>query len=1190
MPRINFQEWVTLTQKQRRRYLRVLDESDDEESSDSFDMFSAIAPPLRIPDFESLENWQSIQSNFEQIGAARETWRSSSSRNSLVGDVLTRIDEIVGSKMQEVANTQQQQMQQVSDRLASLELVHRNTAVDLEVVRQENLSREFLDRARIPMPDMCRISGQAALMRDVLQPFASIELPSLPILLYTVSPTEQIALNKKTLFTDEPDYFDKEKQEQGYEAFQVIDDFEHTLQRFFIQPRSSSEIASYGASFNHYRRSIEHFIDRTRSPISHLMDAGASLSITFHTQIGGVDRNFVFRQYPSSEKTLQDYITMVYSENGSDNIYKKIRTNIVGVSVNVVNPYAGGAKKSSPSIIWVKSFDYMASARKNSNQNSCLYACVRYLWKITNPVKVKQNTYSRMRRQLTGDENDNPVPSPLLSLLNTTFGIDVIVLGSALPKISIEKPSKAHNDYFSLKCPYTIEYDTIFFQPAPGGKLVESSDNPLSISITERACWVIVNFKPYFLLCLQNNHYSVVSTITRPTICDKCGSDKHTSKQAMDKNKDRLDCLENLRDVLTEDQLKKATPNLATVVFDFETVVFSGILIPYSVSWCVIDALTNIPGPVINHIGPHAANYFLSHLRYNVPGIKTLVGYNSSRFDNYLVMHQLLLDGAPLSSQNSTVFNNQILKLSTKEFRAWDLCQFTKCSLSQAAEAYKLEQNKLPFDHNHVQKLFEQHSWAFIDILKRDKIKEYNNQDVLLTAQLFNIVVPSLKEITGIDPLLTMTLSQLAFKHMTRFNASLNLKITKTPLTLDYIFDTIPAGRVQMFVERKVYNGDFVQVDANGLYQYVALNYTMPNGEVSTFNTYQEFENSTITKNLFLVECFVDQSSLRIKLVGQKQDDDCIDWCKNIVESCWLWGEEIEMLESLDCKVVKKSVRAWPDSIKPFEVMNVYKDIRLKEKSEGRDGGVIDLQAKLCSNAITGKCYQRNRTEEWAIVSSLAECENFKKGRINITFDTTDLPKKYYVYGDSDRLCNKEFIDKPRHMGARIYAMARLFMFSIIKDLESIMYMDTDGFIMTRKEKESCATLDHSVELGGFKIEADGDRVYLCSLKNYAIVNTLMTKTCLEAPHLLKGDKKECEKDGFYHNKYRLKGYHNGDPWESSSKEYSGTFVNEDIYRALLTGEVRTKTEKIIKRFVHSSGGSYTLSTLASQSQDRIIA
>src|SRR5579871_5868193 len=299
MPNLTFQEWKAFSEKKRRRLLRLLEQSDDEDSP--VDLFAAIAPPLRVVDFEtSVSNWQAMQTNFEQLGAANATWSTQSSRTSLVGDVLTCINDMRAAQTQ-----QTQQLQLITDRLASLEMS--NTTL-----RQENLDAAFMQRVRIPMYDVCRISGQAALMHNI-QPFATIALPPLPILL----PYKDMDhLLEKTYIAEDPDYDNQQNQAHGYEVFKVIDDYEHTLQRFFIQPYSSQEVASLGTGFNSYRQAIEHFIDRNRSPIAHLMEAGATLSVTFHTQIEGVDRNFTFREYPGSDKTLQDYITMVYSEDG----------------------------------------------------------------------------------------------------------------------------------------------------------------------------------------------------------------------------------------------------------------------------------------------------------------------------------------------------------------------------------------------------------------------------------------------------------------------------------------------------------------------------------------------------------------------------------------------------------------------------------------------------------------------------------------------------------------------------------------------------------------------------------------------------------------------------------------------------------------------------------------------------------
>jgi hypothetical protein len=300
----------------------------------------------------------------------------------------------------------------------------------------------------------------------------------------------------------------------------------------------------------------------------------------------------------------------------------------------------------------------------------------------------------------------------------------------------------------------------------------------------------------------------------------------------------------------------------------------------------------------------------------------------------------------------------------------------------------------------------------------------------------------------------------------------------------------------------------------------------------------------------------------------------------------WLWGEEINMLENLGCKVEKYETLIWDERIKPFEVMDLYKDIRRREKEAGRGGGVIDNMAKLLSNAITGKTYQRDIRDEWIITSTLSEVEAFKKNHHSVYFDTTDINGKYYINGIKST--RQTVIDKPRHIGARIYAMARLYMFEIIKDLKSIMYMDTDGFIMERDEYTRNEILQDSNELGRFKIEADGNIVYLFSLKNYAICDSTK-EVCTKPPHVSKKELRECK---LHHNKYRLKGYHNSDPWLSANQKYEGTYVCENMYKAVLNDSpVKTHTTKIIKKFVcKSSDGPYNLSTLYGQRQERIIA
>jgi hypothetical protein len=155
-----------------------------------------------------------------------------------------------------------------------------------------------------------------------------------------------------------------------------------------------------------------------------------------------------------------------------------------------------------------------------------------------------------------------------------------------------------------------------------------------------------------------------------------------------------------------------------------------------------------------------------------------------------------------------------------------------------------------------------------------------------------------------------------------------------------------------------------------------------------------------------------------------------------------------------------------------------------------------------------------------------------------VYFDTTDINGKYYINGIKST--PQTVIDKPRHIGARI--------------------------------------------------EADGNIVYLFSLKNYAICDsTKEVCICTKPPHVSNKELRECK---LHHNKYRLKGYHNSDAWTSANQKYEGTYVFENMYKALLNDSpVKTHTTKIIKKSVcKSSDGPYNLSTLYGQRQERIIA
>jgi hypothetical protein len=372
-----------------------------------------------------------------------------------------------------------------------------------------------------------------------------------------------------------------------------------------------------------------------------------------------------------------------------------------------------------------------------------------------------------------------------------------------------------------------------------------------------------------------------------------------------------------------------------------------------------------------------------------------------------------------------------------------------------------------------------------------------------------------------------------------------------------------------MWSEGKLHGKEYVQVDANGLYVYISLNNVFPNGETEYM---ESFKSSEVKGKLYMCECIIDQTQAKIKLCGLKTEGK-ISWVEDFVK-VWLWNEEIEELErdSNYSILHKGKTLVWSEKIKPFTNMEIYRKIRLKEKQNLTFNKVRDNTAKTLGNSTTGKTIQRNKNEEWAIVTNIAGAELFKQKYKNISFDVTDIPHKYIMMGESEE---SPFIDKPRHIGCRIYALARLYMYKFMKQLDTILYMDTDGFIIKNSELYK---IPLGRELGQFKVETKGDTLYLASLKNYCIYNSHTQES-----------------------KFRLKGYKEGEPWyvldQNEKQIHRDDKITVQMYEYLVNNKfkVMTSVAKIIKKFVKKDPSfeypvaTYRISTLHLQCEERLI-
>ena len=175
--------------------------------------------------------------------------------------------------------------------------------------------------------------------------------------------------------------------------------------------------------------------------------------------------------------------------------------------------------------------------------------------------------------------------------------------------------------------------------------------------------------------------------------------------------------------------------------------------------------------------------------------------------------------------------------------------------------------------------------------------------------------------------------------------------------------------------------------------------------------------------------------------------------------------------------------------------------------------------------------------------------------------------------------------------------------------------MDTDGFIIERSELDQ---IPLGKDLGLFKIEAEGDTVYMVSLKNYCIrgkdkvvkdfdkdyrhgdvwwiedIDGEQGKM-IETNNIITDEIKEYveeNKDKIIMKtipcKVRMKGYHEGDEWVVIDVEDNNNIVHKDdkitmkMYEYMISAryKVKTKTSKLVKKFLKQEGNMYRISNI----------
>lgn len=446
----------------------------------------------------------------------------------------------------------------------------------------------------------------------------------------------------------------------------------------------------------------------------------------------------------------------------------------------------------------------------------------------------------------------------------------------------------------------------------------------------------------------------------------------------------------------------------------------------------------------------------------------TILGYNSSSFDNFILLNSLLNYSVDIDSKYKDLsitdifYNgNQLLnfKLSGRH-HCFDLNRHLMGSLKNNCESFKINCcSKKEFDHNHAQQLYLENK--LIDYInKDDKLKEYNEYDVLSLAVLFKRYKSSLEKIDALKPFVNnlhdiKTIGSLIYKVFNKSTSDKKINLPK--LNKKKYLDLLKykcAGRVQLFNGIQKITERLVSTDVCSLYPFVMaiLNVYYPCGEIIETDKYMGDDK------IGFYYCDIDQSNLKknnLPNIYAEKTEIENKWDSDVELKDYLISNVmIRLLKKYNCKINIKSGFFFSQKKKSCDMFDFMLDF-MKAKNEQDDlkknndelyNPAMRETLKLLMNSLSGKVIEQLHIEITDNIKSLADFEKIKKKSESINFINNIGNELFITYKKNiDDLLDKQ---KPIYLGCLIYDYAKEYMFEYSYSkigLDKLIYTDTDA-------------------------------------------------------------------------------------------------------------------------------------------------
>ena len=553
-----------------------------------------------------------------------------------------------------------------------------------------------------------------------------------------------------------------------------------------------------------------------------------------------------------------------------------------------------------------------------------------------------------------------------------------------------------------------------------------------------------------------------------------------------------------------KDEKADETPIKARIFFDFETIwnINTGLLSIYSCFSTYVDNEGNTEEKYFT--GRESGKDFVKYLveKSNRSFITTLVGFNSSRFDNFLLLEELakmnLITGAGVF-----VVNGALLRMKFMNYQTLDLCRFTPGRLKDILKNFKCTIKKGDFSHEIPQAAYMKGGWDGLEKWieeNNEKLYEYNKADTNGLKELFDKI---LIEVKVLDSLITgdikayrkecknkrgityikiltpepvnledhMTISGMCYALWVKSLEIREKKIPRGPINEKcafFIRKTLIAGRAQIFNPGIVY-GEIMSLDAKSLYPTVTIR-GLPYPSSIEIPTTKEVKDK---QGLYKVRI---NRQPEVNIIPYRTEDEGLDWtyrkpfevelCSNDIKVLREFGSDIEIIpfNSDECHiydVIEGTVGFYYEEskcdlfdyyMKPFKDGKTKQDI-YKSKDPQKYNPALREMLKIAQNGVLGKLGQREFNKETQFCLSKSEEEKFIKKHFNLSVGIIPQYNCSMLSGGKHSYKYKSEKCKPWKLMVFVYSYAREHMYkALLSKVSFKLATDTDSLHMLKPD------------------------------------------------------------------------------------------------------------------------------------------